>query len=891
MANSCFLRVGVLASAMLPLVSWAAAPKNDKLSKAAVLAGVSGEVSGATNVGATIDRGESSLGLGQTIWYTFTPPANGYLEIDFDNAINGGGGDVLLTAYNANKAFGLAEISTPTRRGSDANHTAATAPVQAGVPVKLQFDSQTEGAFSFSYRFVTGAAFVLQSPTRGDGTYRWNESEGTIQLTVARVGSTEEVATVGYALESASADVTTDLGSTGDPFTGTLQFQPGQSKKTLSFPITADAMTEVTELLHFTLVNPSAGNVVPEGLLALFLEDSNGAVPNVDNFPGGPLPTAALANIPAGTATTQAGEPAGLFQTIWYTYTATADGFLTVSSDGADEGSLYIGGFLGNIIGSLVTQRSVGPVNQSPFINLTLSPATYVVHQGDVFRIAIAGVDVPYTGDVNVQGSFTPASTFRLSQDFYEVAEGGTVRIRVLRDGDVSNPATVTFATSQTTSDPEDAPYADPTDFAEPGTDYPVSTQTVPFLSGERGKDIEIAIPKDKLKEVTEHFYVRLSSPQGSGILDAPAYAGVYIGQVSPLTFNPYSFAAGLEPTTSPGVSGFTTVKLTKQGGFTASVLAEGRKYSIKGVLPPLPTDVPGQRVETSVHVEKPGLPALDFSLAYVVSADNSDLVTGTVTVNGESSSFKRTVSGFKLPQNLVGRYNIALTSISGLPGELEAPSFLSIDISAKSAVKVIGSLSDGTKVSGTGFLALEGTLPDGSSKQRVNFVLPLYKGLGVLSGRYHLGYRGDQDTVPPQGDGEGEVVWSHPPLTKGVYQGEFTAKLSSVVSHYEVPKGGLAFPRTAPATIILESTGGNVAAFTASGTYTEKGAITFAKDTAGKPGVKIDAKTGIFSGKFTPDGTTKPVSFQGIILRNGTFGTGYFLNGTLSGHVSLLSP
>jgi len=449
----------------------------------------------------------------------------------------------------------------------------------------------------------------------------------------------------------------------------------------------------------------------------------------------------------------------------------------------------------------------------------------------------------------------------------------------------------VTFATSQTKTDAEDAPYADPDDFAEPGTDYPVSTQTISFLSGQRSKEITIAIPKDKLKEGTEHFYVRLSAPQGGGMLDAPTYAGVYIGKVAPLTLNPYTFVAGLEPTTSPGVSGFASVKLSKQGGFTAAGLAGGKKYAIKGVLPPLPTDVPGQRVEASVHVEKPGLPALDFSLAYTVSADNSDLVTGTVTVNGESSSFKRTVSGFKLPLDLVGRYNIALTSISGLPGELEAPSFLSLDISANTTVKVIGSLSDGTKVSGSGFLALDGTLPDGSLRQRVFFVLPLYKGLGVLSGRYHLGYRGDRDTVPAHGDGEGEVVWSHPELPKGVYTSAFTAKLSSVVSHYEVPKGSPAFPVAVPTTIFLNSTGGSVADFTSSGTYNEKGVITFAKGTAGNPSVKIDAKTGIFSGKLTPDGTTKPVSYQGIILRNAGGGTGYFLNGTQVGQVSLLSP
>ena len=881
MAISRSLRLGVLASVMLPVASWAAAPKNDKLSKATVLAGVSGEVTGATNVGATIDRGESSSGLGQTIWYTFTPTANGYLQIDFDNSASGGG-TVLLTPYNANKAFGLFEIFTPTRRLTEVDRTVATVPVQAGVPVKLQFDSEAEGTFAFSYRFSTGAAFVLQGPTRGDGSYRWSEAEGTIKLTVARVGSSEGSASVAYALEGGSADLATDLGSTGNAFTGTLNFEPGQTRATLNFPITADAMIENKEQLLFTLLNPSTGNVVLEGAQSLDLEDSTGAVANVDNFPGAPLPTGAPANILAGTGTTQPGEPDGLDQTIWYTYTATADGTLTVNADGSEEGSLKIVAFLGNTIGSILPQRPVAPERDVNFPTGTLSPATFIVHQGDLLRVAILGVDVPNTGDVLVQGSFTPASTFRLSRDYYDVAEGGTIKIRVLRDGDVSNGATVTFATSQTKDDPEDEPYRDPNGFAEPGTDYPVSTQTVAFLSGEQGKDVEITIPKDKLKEGFEHFYVRLSSPQG--VLDAPSYAGVYIGPVAPLTFDAVTFSAALEPTTSPGVTGFTTVKLTKQGGFTASVMTGGKKYALKGTLPPLPSDTPGQRVETSVHFEEPGLPALDLSLAYIVRGDGADAVSGTVTVNGESSSFTRTRAGFALPRELVGRYNIVLTPASGIPGNLDAPSFLSLDISSKSTVKVIGSLSDGTKVSGSGFLARDGYLPDGRLKQRVLFILPLYKGLGVLSGRFHLGYRGDRETVPTVGDGEGEVVWTNPKLM-------FTAKLNPLISHHDVPKGGLALPISLPSSIALDCTVGGLADYNAVGSLNEKGVITFTKDTVGKPSVKLDPKTGIFSGKFTPPGAPKAISFQGIVLRNVLYSTGYFFNGTTSGTVQLSFP
>ena len=887
-------RLAAVAGAFLPLLSLAGGlpaskpPKNDKLSKAIVLKDVFGMVSDATNVGATAELAEPFLTADQTIWYSYTPPSNGYLTISVDDQ-NDQGSSVDFAAYTQEGRYGLFNINANAQIGVVPGRRLTTVPVVGGVPVKLQFDSQVTGAFNFSYNFLTGAAFTVQQPTRGDGTFTWSESEGSIQVKIARVGNTLGSATVDYHLETASADTTTDLAANVDLFTGTVQFGAGETTKTLTFGIVGDASIEGTEFVDLVLEHPSANNVVPEPRTSLLIEDSDRPT-NSDAFPGlnRSVPfTDSLAN---ATATTQPGEPDGLTQTAWFSFTPPVDGLLTVIGDPLTDGQVvYISAFLGDTLATLVAVPPVNPA-RGPSIPLSsASSAIFAVHSGQTYRFAYSGVDTPTTGTIIIAATFAPASSFHFSQESYEAAEGTDLIVKVVREGDTGNLASVNIATSQTKSDPEDSEDPDPATFADPGTDYPTSSQTLTFNPGETSKEITLSIPKDKLKEGTEHFYVRLSSPSTNSKLDSPARVQVLLHDKAVVpTFYSGTFASVIKATSDPGVLGSSSITLSAKGTFTGSIIAGGVKYALKGALPLPPNNADAQRVEATFLFTQKDAPDLALALVYNGTADGFAYLSGTATVNGQTGEFTAYRDTYSLPLQLVGRFNTVLRPATGLPSTLASPSFLSIDVSAKGAVKVTGGLADGTKISGSGFLSLEGTLRDGTLVQRVNFVLPLYKGLGVLVGRYHLGFRGDRETVPASGDGEGEVLWSHPAMPKANFPLAFNGKYNSTVSRYEVPKGSLPFDVPAHSTIVLNASDLLGPVFSANTAYSAKGTVTFDKNTAGKPSLKIDPKTGIFSGKFTPTGGIKPVSYQGIILRNTSTGQGYFGAGSVTGTVTL---
>jgi hypothetical protein len=73
-------------------VIWNEAPANDNFGAAIALAGASGSRSGDTVRGATSELGEPRFGSGQSVWYSWTPPANGTYKfattrISFDTVL------------------------------------------------------------------------------------------------------------------------------------------------------------------------------------------------------------------------------------------------------------------------------------------------------------------------------------------------------------------------------------------------------------------------------------------------------------------------------------------------------------------------------------------------------------------------------------------------------------------------------------------------------------------------------------------------------------------------------------------------------------------------------------------------------------------------------------
>ena len=932
----------LLALILLPSLALAVAPPNDNFAKAQALAGTEG-TEASTNVGATLEGkiqepNRYNDNLGNTVWYSFTAPADGFLEVTYD-ATNGTGGIVVLSAYPDKATYPdyLNYREVLTKGGLNAAGTKITKaiPFTRGQKLQLQFDTSSyggtpaPGAFAFSYAFKTGGGFRLEGAGQFETALNFRESEPAIALTVSRVGSTEGAATVSYELVNeatiygfTAADTTTDLKAPSDAFSGTLNFAPGESRKTLSFSINDDAVAEGAQAFTFKLISPSAGNVVLDPATLIAIEDNDGA-PTNDNFADAIVVPGAAASltVPSGLATEELGEPARLLQSVWYRWTAPANGVLTLGAIPTNFGELYLSLYKGADLASLVALPHADPFNGGEVYPEGAPTPAFAVESGVTYSIALHGYDSPNTGAITFALNFLSQSTvdptlaasvFSFSKKSYDVLVGSpTASITIRRKGATDKPASVNFATSLTKTDPEDDGFYDYSPFAEAGVDYVAQTPAaVNFAAGETEKQVVVTLKGDKKKEGTEHFFVRLSAASADSAIAGPAHSPVLIheGSALPVAHFYYDdFTGALQPQSGPGGEGTILVKLTHSGSFTGTLILDGKKLGFRGALPPLPFSnngtSPGDSSTTTTHILRTGLPDVVLTLLYAIDDQYNAHLTGTVADGTSTATFAAlnpAYFGKYNPQPIVGAFTIILTPDAAVPAAIRQPGFLSLVVKKKGHFALLGGLPDGTKVSGGGTLTYKGTqtvLDQGASYTRENssflydaiFAAPLYKGTGQLTGTMHLGYHTDPAPAPTIGDGTASIRWVHPVMTAGPVLTGFAAPLASYISRFTVQKGELVLPVQPPRNFNLAITGGGLPSITPLGTFTFKGPIAFPIGTSNAPSLKVDAKTGLFTGKFTLSVTgSKPITIQGALSRNRLDATGNFLNGTTAGKVKL---
>lgn len=918
------MKIGVLFAIGFTLVSipasvLAAPPANDKFSKAKALTGTSGIVS-STNVEATFEdskyeRSDFGQQLKQTVWYSYKAPADGYLQITLD--LNNSGGGVMVVApfriFPSGSYTFFNEVASSEYVDVTNGKRILVTPFTKGNLIKFQFDTSTvegtsaAGTFGFQYAFITGAAFQLEDAPHPVGRiFSWREDEAGIEIVVARTNSTTGTATVDYELAGDDGDVNTDLTTGGDDFTGTLTFAPGEGRKTLFFPINNDMDTEGTETFTFVLSNPGGEAVVLDRETDLTIEDNEGAPAN-DNFADATVVTGDTVNqaIGAGLATIEVNEPENLTQTVWYSWVAPSTGVASITNDGGLSLAVFTGGGLTD----LTQVRPVDPDNPPNYVfpGGILGGGDFVVESGVTYHIVIGGYDSAI-GAVNFSIAHhsatgaTSSSSFRFSETGYEPLESaGKVTITIQRFGNTSQSSTVNFTTSLTDNDPEDAFQFEFSPFATPGTDYTVKTEAITFTAGETEKSVDVLIANQTIKENTEHFFVRLSSGQVDSPVDSPAIAPVRILQ-KPSTemfyFHSYDgtpYRGMLQPLTTGG-EGTISITLNSSGAFTGTLILDGQKHKFTGSFPAL-TDQKNVSVSKVINITRTGMADAVLTLNYTVDDNFDSFLTGTVTDGTINSSFTTHAPSFFSSlhiQKLLGKFTVVLTPDSNVPAAIRVPGYLALEVKAKGVVSVLGSLPDGTKVSGSGFLTFSSfNRDDFTDNHEAVFFLPLYKGLGHLSGKLHLAHPGDRKATPTLGDGEGTVRWSHPVLTTGTVLTAFGASMEPYISRYTVPVGGLVLLAATPTPLNIDISGGGLSAITLSGTFGLKSKVTFAAGLPSKPSFSFNAATGLFTGKYTPitPAGSKPLTFQGAVSRNRSTGTGYILNGTNAGTVEVSLP
>lgn len=921
--------LATLAALFLPTLLQAAKPPNDNAAKAKALTGISGTVA-STNAEATSEgqRDEPyDYGAGKSVWYSFIAPETGWLEVTYDQS-NSIGSSMLLYAFVDEGGYyrnlkGIGRMAGLTY--------ITTYPCPKGSVRKLMFDDSSSissgGTFNFSYRFVTGSAFKLEGAQHdyyGTPRFSFRENEAFMFVDVVRTGSTDGTSTVDYALVDDTGSTADDLLATGSAFTGTLTFAPGEGRKRLSFDIKNDSLVEPTETFTLQLSNPSTGAIVLAPSASLELEDDDNNVPN-DNF--------ANAIVLSGNSdvkdlndtqlavTTEAGEPPALDRTLWYRWTAPSDGVVSIDLSGRSRVRVAL--FTGATLPTLTQVRAVDVANLPTSIsaigtddrhdlNKNVVTSQFVVQNGVTYSIAVSGFDVSlntFAGpaitlthhSVNATVNSLTEAAVSLKQDSYSALESsGKVTLTLTRKGNTTGATPVIVTASQTDSDPEDANYFDleNTIFATPVTDYDTFNNVVTFSAGETEKQVDITLHPNTKKNATRHFYVRLKQQTGTNSpVDAYDHAIVYIvdaKKLSPVTFYDGSYGGTLTPGSGFTSQGTISIKLTATGSFTGSLILNGKKTPLAGSFPPFPFDGYVGSLDTTLNLTPVGSAPITVALHQVREAIGNRAISATVTIGGNSATSTLSAANFfgkYNPLPVVGKFTIELTPDANVPAAIAQPGFLALEIKPAGTFKMMGGLPDGTKVVGSGFTTARFTQNGNDRIYGAEFNIPLYKGTGYLSGSLHLTFPGDSVATPLTGDGTGTVRWVHPALTKGTVLTAFAANPVPHISRYTVPKGALALPGTGPLGLTLDLTGAGLPAANFTPTLTEKNAITFTPGTAGKPSVALIAKTGLFSGKFTPVGATKPLPFQGVIIRNHSQGTGYFLNGTTAGKVKISAP
>jgi len=301
------------------------------------------------------------------------------------------------------------------------------------------------------------------------------EDAGTASFQVTRSGATGDTTTVNYTTNANTASSGTDFSAAS----GTLQFAPGETTKTISIVLDDDAQLENTETFTVKLsaINDSTSS-------AEAITVNTGTATILDND------TAELSLNTAAVTTSETGTNANF--TVKLSSKPSAAVTLTVSSADTSEGTVKS------------TTLTFTPNNWATEQTVSVTHVDDSVDDGDSHYLVNL---VATSADANFQDKTTSVSVTNLDDDaapslsiadltFTEQA--GIANFIVTRNGANGGITTVNFTTSSGT--------------ATADSDFVNTQGTLTFAPGEITKNISIISHDDNYAEADENFTVRLSA-------------------------------------------------------------------------------------------------------------------------------------------------------------------------------------------------------------------------------------------------------------------------------------------------------------------------------------------------------------------------------------------
>lgn len=246
--------------------------------------------------------------------------------------------------------------------------------------------------------------------------------------------------------------------------------------------------------------------------------------------------------VSTGTGTKIDSSPLRPTDTLWVDWAAINNGtsptgaifFTKLYVDGVERNSWFTNPPLGLPTYTLVEDYSIGSLSVGTHTLRIVTDATNVIAETNES-------DNEYTKTIVVSAA---GATIQLSAATYSVSESSnTLTVTVTRTGDTSAPATVKYATTDTTNVNFNCNPATPgqiTGAASRKCDYHLAVGRLRFAAGETSKQIILSIVNDIYVEPSESFTITLSNPTGA-TLGTPNTATVNItdndvtGQANPI--------------------------------------------------------------------------------------------------------------------------------------------------------------------------------------------------------------------------------------------------------------------------------------------------------------------------------------------------------------------
>jgi uncharacterized protein YegL len=433
-------------------------------------------------------------------------------------------GTQLQVSYDGGQTFapvagqvvngGTITISIPANTGAD----------QIVVRVPTVTDNVTEGAETIKLTAETG----IGAPTTGTGTITdgnnlpvltlsgpatVNEAAGTVTYTVTLSNPSTSPITVKYATQNGTATAGSDYEAKSD----TLQFEAGQTSKTITVKVLNDSIYEGNETFSVNLNTPIGAQIGTQSITTTIKDDGTGTLPP-DTPPNTPLDDDRPAIESVSDTSAPEGGPLDFAIKLTHPSTTATEVKLTLANGtatlGTDTGTQLQVSYDGGQTFTVVNR----PVTNGGTIAITVpanTPADQIV------------VRVPTVTDNLTEGAETIKLTAETSigsptTGTGTITDGNQIPVMTLSGPATVNEAAGTVAYTVTLSNPSTSPiaikYATQDGTATAGTDYESKTDTLTFQPGETRKTITVKVLNDNVYEGSETFNINLSNPTGASI-------------------------------------------------------------------------------------------------------------------------------------------------------------------------------------------------------------------------------------------------------------------------------------------------------------------------------------------------------------------------------------